>query len=265
MAFVATVSVAGAWSRKCDEAVMIIASEHLTPEAGKVVKKYLGKSFADDVQYLYDTERVQFKQMSKKDRKAAAEIHFLHLDSEFQPKNVKGKDALKATEQALEIIRNRNSHSKAEVTTALRTVINLMCDMHNLSNVALEEFPLSGTNFEFMMTKGSARGKGGKLIPYRWKVLWTYRYPGFHAAYSPEMWAEELDVMFGSKKAELSAGTLREWVGDIGNYSKPIYARLYKDNNHFLHATIHSYDLFSMSCVGKASYRLAALLNETLK
>ena len=111
LAFVATVSVSSAWSRKCDEAVMIIASEHLTPEAGKVVKKYLGKSFADDVQYLYDTEKEQFKQMSKSARKAAAEIHFLHLNSELQPKNVKGKDALKATEQALEITRHQGLYT----------------------------------------------------------------------------------------------------------------------------------------------------------
>ncbi|MBQ5689973.1 MAG: hypothetical protein IIV24_00610, partial [Alistipes sp.] len=87
----------------------------------------------------------------------------------------------------------------------------------------------------------------------------------FHAAYSPEMWLEELGVMFGNKKAELSAGTLRDWVGDIGNYSKSVYEHLRKENNLFVHATIHSYDLFSMSCVGKAAYRLAALLNDNLK
>lgn len=249
---------AGAWTHSLDKGVLLFASKHLTPEAKSVVAEYIG----DDVTAVEGNLTAQ--------RKAGRMLHTegwhtLHLDKNLQPSAKDENDALVQIEKALEIIRNRNQYGKVEVTFALKTVMNLMLDIHNLSNVALEEFPLSGTNFEFMMTKGSARGKGGQLVPYRWKTLWTYRYPGFHAAYSPEMWVEELEVMFGKKKAEFSCGTLREWVGDIGNYSKPIYARLYQDNNHFLHATIHSYDLFSMSCVGKASYRLAALLNETLK
>ena len=57
LAFVLTASVANAWSRQCDEAVVIVANKYLNPTAKKVVKKYLGKSFEDDVAYLYDLEK----------------------------------------------------------------------------------------------------------------------------------------------------------------------------------------------------------------
>ncbi len=248
---------AGAWSHSMDKGVLLFAQKLLTPEAKSVVAEYVGDDITKAEGYLVAQR--------KAGRLAHTESwHTLHLDSNLQPSAKDENDAFVQIEKALEVMRNRNQHSKADVSFAIHTVMNLMLDIHNLSNVALEEYPLSGTNFEFMMTKGSARGKGGKMVSYRWKTLWTYRYGSFHAGYSPEMWLEELGVMFGDKKEEFSAGILRDWVGDIGGYSKPIYERLKQDGNKFLHATIHSYDLFSMSCVGKAAYRLAALLNQNL-
>jgi hypothetical protein len=258
MALLAATFSAEAWTTNLDKGAIMFALEHLNPQTKNLVKEYVGEGVINSGKYL-ETNR-------KNDRMLNTEgWQTLHIDKNMQP-SAKGKnDALVQIEKALKVIRNHEKQSKSAVGEAIQIVINLMFDMHNLSNVALEEYPLSGTDFEFMMTKGSARGKGGKLIPYRWKVLWTSRYPSFHAGYSPEMWVEELNVMFGGKKEEYSAGTLRDWAVDIGNYSKPIYERLQQDNNHFLHATIHSYDLFSMSCVAKATYRLAALLNENLK
>lgn len=258
VALFAGVLSAGAWSHSMDKGVLLFAQKHLTPETKSLVAQYVGDDITKAEGYLVAQR--------KANRLLHTEgWHTLHLDSNLQPSAKDENDALVQIEKALEVMRNRTKHSKSEVSFAIKTVMNLVIDMHNLSNVALEEYPLSGTDFEFMMTKGSARGKGGKKVPYRWKTLWTYRYVGFHAAYSPEMWLEELGVMFGNKKAELSAGTLRDWVGDIGNYSKSVYEHLRKENNLFVHATIHSYDLFSMSCVGKAAYRLAALLNDNLK
>lgn len=263
LAFVATVSVAGAWSRKCDEAVMIIASEHLTPEAGKVVKKYLGKSFADDVQYLYDTEKVQFKQMSKKDRKAAAEIHFLHLDSEFQPKNVKGKDALKATEQALEIIRNRNSHSKAEVTTALRTVINLMCDMHNLSKIRIDGIKHSFRDFKYTIPGGEFGRYAQEVKKGTWSKTWN-SFDGGYGYFTVKYWANDMRIFIGDKYAEYAKGSLREWVSESGALAAK-YLEIYKPNVVVPYmdrrwSTPVAYDMMI-----KGSCRLAALLNETIK
>ena len=263
LAFVVTVSVASAWSRKCDEAVMIIASEHLTPEAGKVVKKYLGKSFADDVQYLYDTEKVQFKQMSKSARKAAAEIHFLHLNSELQPKNVKGNDALKATEQALEIIRNRNAHSKAEVTAALRTVINLMCDMHNLSKVRIDGIKHSFRDFKYTIPGGEYGRHAKETKTGRWSKSWN-AFDGGYGFFSVDYWAYDMRIFIGDKYAEFAKGTLREWVAESGVLAAK-YLEIYKPNVVVPYmdrrwSTPVAYDMMI-----KASCRLAALLNETIK
>ena len=54
-----SVSVANAWFKVCDEAVVILAAEHLTPKAKSVVDSYLGTKYGDDVQYLYALEKAQ--------------------------------------------------------------------------------------------------------------------------------------------------------------------------------------------------------------
>jgi hypothetical protein len=174
-------------------------------------------------------------------------------------------DAFVQIEKALEIVRHRQHYSIKEVSFAIQTVMNLMLDMHNLSNVVLEEYPLSGTNFKFIMIKNGILGRKGSKKPYAWKTLWTHLYVTYHAAYSPEMWCEEMEVMFDAQKKELSAGSLRDWVADIGAYSKPLYEHLKQNNNNFHFAEVHAHDMFHMSCVAKSSYRLAALLNESLK
>ena len=53
LAFALTASVANAWIKQCDEAVVILAVEHLNPEAKMIVEKYLGNNYADDIKYLY--------------------------------------------------------------------------------------------------------------------------------------------------------------------------------------------------------------------
>lgn len=249
---------AGAWSRSVDKGVLLFASQQLTPAAREAVTGYIGKDFTKIEGSIARLRKSGSLPQSEG-------WHTLHLDRNLQPAAKDDNDAYVQIEKAVEVIRNHKQHKRDEVKLALCKVTNLMVDMHNIANVALEEYPLSGTNFEVMITKGTARGSKAKIIAYTWQELWAVRFTSFHAAYSPEMWAEELEVMFGAKKAEMSAGSLRDWAVDMGNFSKPIYERLKQDNNHCYHATICSYDIPRVECFAKAAYRLAALLNEALK
>lgn len=249
---------AGAWSRNVDKGVLLFAAKQFTPATQQVVASYAGKDFAR-------VEGAMARQRKAGTLPQSEGWHTLHLDRNLQPSAKDDNDAYIQIKKAAEVLRNHKQHERDEVKLAFCVVTNLMLDMHNIANVALEEYPLSGTNFEFTMTKGTARGRKAKVIPFTWKELWDVRYTSFHSGYSPEMWAEELEVMYGDKKAELSAGSLRDWAVDMGNFSRPIYERLKQENNHCPHATICSYDIPRVECFAKAAYRLAALLNETLK
>ena len=113
VAFVLTATVASAWHKNCNAGVVALAAKHLTPEAKSVADKYLGTTYEDDCGFLYILER-------KKKSPFTKEVHFLHLDKNLQPLNVEGDDALVAIEKALEVLRNRGSHSDAEVKKAFR-------------------------------------------------------------------------------------------------------------------------------------------------
>ena len=151
VAFALVAFGANAWSLTQDEGVVVLAASHLSPEAKAMVEKYLGTTYQDDVQYLTNLEK-------KKKATHTKEIHYLHLNSELQPMKVEGDDALVALENAMAVVRARASHLDQEVTAAMRTIINLMCDIHNFSYVRIEGIPHSQQEFTCtaILLQGSA-------------------------------------------------------------------------------------------------------------
>ena len=256
VAFVMAVSVANAWHKNCEAGVVVLATKYLTPEAKAVVEKHLGTAYEDDVEHLYLLQR-------KKKADFSNEIHYLHLNSELQPRDVKGKDALKATEQALEILRNHKSHSKAEVTTALRTVINLMCDMHNLSKIRIQGIKHSYRDFKYIVPGGEFGSRAKEQYNGKWSNVWNH-FDGGYGFFSANYWAYDMRIFIGDKYADYAKGTLREWVTENGALAEK-YLGIYKPKQVVAYmdrrwTTPVAYDMMI-----KASCRLAALLNETIK
>ena len=258
--FLVSVLVANAWHRRCDEAIVIVASKHFTPEAKKVVKKYLGKNFEDDVQYLYDTEKALAKQ--KKLPKNVRKVHDLHLDENFQPKDVK-YDSYKATLEALEVIRNCKSHTSTEVTTALRTVINLMCDIHRISKVRLDAYPHSYKNFTFITPVREWGPKAVLIKKNKWRESWN-GYDGGFSFFSADYWAEDMEVFIGDRYEEYAKGTLLDWAVESGKIAAH-YLEFCKPDVRVPYMDYKGMGIVNYELMVKASCRLAALLNETIK
>lgn len=255
LALALTVSVANAWNKPADEGVVILAKKHLSAEAKSLLNEYLGESYADDVQYLYTLER-------KKIAKHSKEIHYLHLDSNLKPTKVAGADALAGIESALGVVRGRNSHSKGEVVEALRTIITLICDMHNFSYVRIEGFANSQQDFKFKCYGGDV-GKRKVANPISWARFWGI-YTGWHTGFSGDLWAEDIELCLGARRAELAAGGLNDWATQIGekaawlySYINPEYSMTRRERNEL--------EELNYEMMARAGYRLAALLNEVAK
>ena len=248
-----------AWNRAYDKAVLVVASQNYTPKTHRLVTYYVNEDHTKAANHLA-WHRKNGRHLE------TAGWHKLHLDANLQPAAKDENDAYVQIEKALEIIRNRKQHDDEVVSFAVHTVINLVIDMHNLSNVVIEDIPLSHLDdFEVGTSKGTANGKTAKITPYSWKSLWTHRYVTYHGAYSPQMWAKDITIMFGDKKDEFSKGTLKDWANDIGSYTKDVYGVLEANNGQFLHPVIQKHEELHMSCLARAAYRIAALLNENLK
>ena len=234
-----------------------MATQHLEPKAKSLVDKCLGAKYSDDIHYLYNLE-------SKKKAKHTKEIHFVHLDGNLQPMKVEGDDAYVALLQALDVVAAHESHSDAEVTVALRTVINLMSDIHLLSSYRIESIPYSQGVHTFTRHSYDYGPKKKETSQVNWHKVWgsfSRRYTGF----SGEFWAYEMNVGSSKMKEEYSKGTLKDWTLDIGTYTKDIYGVLEANGGNFLHPTIQKYEEFHMSCLARAAFRIAVLLNDNLK
>lgn len=258
VALIAATLSAKAWQINCDKAALLVASHNYTPATYQLVQRYVGEDMAKPAYYLASL-RKEGKLLETK------EWHTLHLNADLQPAAADEKDAYVQIEKALDIIRNHKQHDEKSVRFALCTVMNLVIDMHTISNVAIEGVANSGTDFQFTSSKGTANGRPAKLFPYSWKELWTSRYVYQHAGYTPEMWATDLELMFSDKKAEFMAGTLADWCHNIGQDTKKVHGILEANEGKFLHATIQAHEDLHMNCIARAAYRIAALLNENLK
>lgn len=258
--FLAATFSVKAWHHSYDKAVLLVAEQNLNSETLRLVHEYVNEDITRAAGHLA---------WHRKNGRYLETIgwHALHLDNNLQHAAKNDNDALVQIEKALEVIRNRNNHKESEVKFAVNTVMNLVCDMHNIGNVVIEGIPLSGTDFKVDTSSGTAGGRPAKIKPYSWKTLWSYRYIMYHGpgSYTPQMWAKDIALMYGDKKEEFSKGTLKDWTNDIGKYTKGVYDVLEANNGQFLHATIQAHEPLHMACLARAAYRIAALLNENLK
>ena len=255
LAFAFTALAANAWNKVCDEAAVILASQHLTPAAKSVVDKYLGTKYNDDVQYLYALEKANKATHSK-------EIHYLYLDKKLKPKKSKSGDAYSAINDALKVVKAHETQSQEEVTAALRTIINLMCDMHMLSNIHIDKIPHSKYDFEFVYPGGEYGKRKKSVNKSRWYRVWAgFNYPrGFSAAYR----AYDMKLCLDDRYAELTKGTLADWATDNGRIAAH-YLEIFQPDRTVPYMDYMMRESVSYDMLVKASCRLAALLNDVLK
>jgi hypothetical protein len=259
LALVFTSSVAFAWYDNCHEGIVILAVEHLNPKAKSAVDKYLGESYKDDIKYLYKIEKAG-------KAKHGEEIHNLHLAKNFKP-NAKKKnqnDAYNAINKQLDVIKAHNAHSAKEVTVALRTLINLMCDIHDLANIRIKSYPHSYDDFIYFVPRADS-GKGlKKLTKQKWSTSWS-RFGNYPAGFSGEFRAYDMKICLDGRFDQFTKGGLLDWVADNG-----AVAASYLDictPEATIPFLVHKQDMENVNydMMIKASCRLAKLLNEAFK
>lgn len=256
VALVSIVLNVSAWTKAQDEGIVIFASQHLTPKAKDVVDKYLGDNYKDDVAYL-------LSQRKAKSSKYSMEVHRLHLDANLQPLEVEGDDALKCIEQNLAIVSAHESHSEADVTEALRIIIDLVCDMHYLSNVCIEGIPHSQKDFTVQRRATGSGARVNEISSIKWSALWG-SYVKTHRGFFSELWAEDLAICHGKKYDEYTKGSLHDWATQNGQIVSEIYARVTPE---YIMPRIEylRYEDLNYEMMARAGLRLAKLLNEAIK
>lgn len=242
----------GASTKRVFEGAMILAQRNLSEDGKTFVKSYLGQSFYEDVQFLYGLEK-------KQQATHSSDIHYLYLDKDFRPMKREGDDLIAKIEESMAIVRNREGRERAEVVMALRTIINLMCDMHNIGHVRLESVPHSMQDFKIWRYNGDTPKYNKRKFQVEWSRFW-YVYGGGHSGMTGTMWADDYELAYGAKAKEYAAGSLYDWAADIGRTANEIYKWAVPD---YEMSRIQRNDLeeFYFEMIAKLGYRLATMLD----
>ena len=154
------------------EGSMILAERNLSEDGKAFVKRFLGQSFYEDVQFLYNLER-------KKQATHSTDIHYLYLDKDFRPMKREGEDLIVKIEEAMAIVRDREGRERQEVVNALRTIINLMSDMHLIGHIRLESYPHSMQDFKIWCYNGDTPKYNKRKQHVTWSRFWSI-FDGWH-------------------------------------------------------------------------------------
>ena len=256
LALLMGVSSAQAWNWVYDQAALLLAFENMTPAAQGEMKKYLGDKIHQQIQ--------TFEQARKKgELLETAEWRTISLDMDMKPVVNDDKNAIAQLENAVEVVKNRASKSEEEVAFAIRKIIELTIEMHNIGNVYLDEFPYSKEDFEFQQSQGGYGAKE-KFRARKWKHFWSYGFSVFHSNWSAEMHVRDLKVCHGRNKEKYMAGTIRDWAVDMGMLAKPLYEWAGPACSLSRKAHAEEEERFYAG-VARAAYRIAALMNDATK
>ena len=256
LALVLGVYSAQAWNWVYDQATILLAYENMTPTAQNELKKYLGENVRQQVQTFESARK-------KGNLLETADWRTISLDIDLKPVVADDKNAIAQLESAVEVVKSRASKSDEDVTFAIRKIVELTIEMHNVANVYLEEFPYSKEDFEFQQSMGGY-GKKEKFRTRKWKQFWTYGFSVFHSSWSAEMHVRDLNVCHGRYKEQYMAGSIRDWATDMGKLAKPLYE--WAGPHCQLSRLAHSEEEERFYAgVARAAFRIAALMNEATK
>lgn len=257
VALLVTGGEALAWNRLGQNTIATLAERHLTAEAKAEAHRILGGNLASGTWYLNDLRKEEAT-------KGCWSWSFVAVDEQLKSTTTSPKDGIVRLEECIETLRHRADHNAAEVNVALRTTISILCMMHNVSHVRLANEPLSKKNFALNISNGKP-GKKEAISKSNWRKFWESSYIARHSCFSPEMYAEDVDLYCSEMFAEWSKGSPRDWVAEFASTEcKPLY-KWAKDGYYMTREHHNRYEAVNDRSMGRAGIRLATLLNELLK
>lgn len=247
IAFVATMLSAQAWTGLVNKASYIIAKKYMSEQA-----------IAEYNRIWAFNKSVEYKWSLEKEAKAA-------LNTDLQSVTTDEKDIVVRLEKAVDVLRNSANHSEREQFIALETVKRLIVELHTVSRIAIEGVEHSQHDFQFTWTAGK---EGSKKHEKRgrvgWQQLWSNNFCYWHQAWSSEYYAYDIDLRFGKLREEAMKGNVRDWAHQMGAVAKPMYEWA-KPDMVLRHEPRLNLEDLHLEMVGRAGYRLAAIMNSIVK
>lgn len=255
MALFMVTGAASAFAPFGHHTIAALADKYLTDNAKTEVKAILKSDMIKHSNWL-NSLRKEDKMPHSKD------WHFFVLDANGKSTTMNENDGVVQLEKAIDVLRNRANHSDSLVLASLRTVIHLVGDIHCLSHIHIEGVEAT-KDFEFK-NWNEGEGKDSKMWNSRWYNVWERTYINRYTFFTPQYYANDIDIYAHELRAEYEKGTPRFWAENSGE--DVVRALKYFNTGEPVPTNvIQRHEFNHTKCMAKAGYRLAALLNEIFK
>jgi hypothetical protein len=242
------------------QAIAALADKYLAEGAKKEVATLLGTDMVKASTWLNTLRKKQGLEYTK-------EWHIVTLDANVKSTTTYENDCVVVLEKSIEVLRNRASHTPAEVQDALRTVIHLVGDMHCISHIRIEGIEATkGFNYK-TWNELTAEGKGfysSKTYTSSWHKLWQNTFSNRYTLFTPQYYGDDIDIFANEKKAAYEKGTPRFWAENVGEDVVRALEVFQPEKTVPAQTNLRQEDVYNR-CLAKAAYRLAALLNDIFK
>ncbi len=276
ISLLASVEQVSAWGFWAHQFITYTADKHLDKDVRTKVEGYLGSPMIEHATWMDEIRRPIRRKNHPDHAKAQAwrpslRWHHMVVDEKFRVSDKRSSigsgDMLPNLEKCIENLRNHRNMTDSAVAVNLKYVIHMMEDMHCPSHIYYTEFP---DCFEPTTPKGRKRDQmriiyEGKKTSYH--AVWDGEsiltlYPEFGEDY--ELFRKKLDKYSAKQRSKICRGTLNDWASDAGKRCRPIYDKI-KPGDSIDREFLVGYRKISEGQAMRSAYRLAHILNETLK
>ena len=231
------------------QTIAALAQRHLTEQAKGEVQAILKSD-------MYKHSMWLFTLRSRTDLAYVQEWQFTTLNAEGKSVTTDATDGMVALENAVKVLRNRKNESDSLVLASLRTVIQVVGDIHTPSNIRIEG---NEATKDFKFTRVSRKTKS----EVSWRNMW-HSYASRHDVFSADYYATDVEIFAGDRKAEYEKGTPRFWAENVGEDVVRCLEVVYPGAEVSM-TDYNNYEYLYDKCIAKAGFRLAALLNDIFK
>lgn len=231
------------------QTIAALAQRHLTDKAKTEVQNILKSDMSKHAMWLYSLRK-------RADLAYVQEWQYTTLNAEGKSVTTYENDAVVVLEKAIEVLRNRQNESDSLVLASLRTVIQIVGDIHNPSNIRIEGNEAT-KGFKFTLVSRKTRSE------MLWRNMW-HNYANRHDVFSADYYATDVDIFAGDKKSEYEKGTPRFWAENVGE-DVVRCLEVISPGTEVSMTDYNNYEYLYDKCMAKAGYRLAALLNDIFK
>ena len=264
-----------AWGGWAHNFITYTAEQHLDNDVKAKIEKYLGSSMIDHCCWM---DQIRKPVRNKKHPQHQYHLawahtlawHMITVDKNLELSNERAYnndgDLLPNLKVCIENLKNHRNLTDSAVVVNLKCVIHMMEDMHCPCHIYYTEFPdcfrKPGVKYRWDLFPIEYEGEPSTNHKVWDGLSILALYPEYNESY--KKFAAKLDNLSPKRQRKVCEGTIEEWALETAKDCRVIYDWI-KPNDKLTRDFLLKHRKLTIQQYHRAAYRLAYVLNETMK